>query len=405
MARGTLRLYLGAAPGVGKTYAMLNEGWRRKERGTDVVIGRVRTTAVPKRCPDRYLEIFTATVGRVPCQMFGGGGRRRVLHAGAEQVLVDELAHTNVPGLEAREALAGHRQRSMPASTYLDGEHPAPRERSTMWSSGSPGWPSRKRSPTRWPDADQLELVDMSPEALRRRLAHGNVYPPERVDADSATTSASATYRPARAGTAVGGRPGRRGLHDYREARHRRAVGDQGAGGGGVDRFARRRGPHPPRRPDGPADQGRTGRGARPTTTASRVGPTELRPATGSCSTISAAGTARSSAATWRRPSPGGAGENATQLVLGDPPAPPDRAHPGFGHQRVSVRPAVHSTCTSSPPSDEPETDRPHRRWPGRAPRTRPAAGNSWTSAVSTLRSGDRGAVAPWSASPSIPWC
>ena len=42
MARGKLRLYLGAAPGVGKTYAMLNEGWRRKERGTDVVIGWVQ---------------------------------------------------------------------------------------------------------------------------------------------------------------------------------------------------------------------------------------------------------------------------------------------------------------------------------------------------------------------------
>ena len=43
MARGKLRLYLGAAPGVGKTYAMLNEGWRRKERGTDVVVGWVDT--------------------------------------------------------------------------------------------------------------------------------------------------------------------------------------------------------------------------------------------------------------------------------------------------------------------------------------------------------------------------
>ena len=43
MARGKLRIYLGAAPGVGKTFAMLNEGWRRHTRGTDVVVGFVET--------------------------------------------------------------------------------------------------------------------------------------------------------------------------------------------------------------------------------------------------------------------------------------------------------------------------------------------------------------------------
>jgi two-component system sensor histidine kinase KdpD len=43
MARGSLRVYLGVAPGVGKTYAMLNEGWRRHRRGTDVVVGWVET--------------------------------------------------------------------------------------------------------------------------------------------------------------------------------------------------------------------------------------------------------------------------------------------------------------------------------------------------------------------------
>ena len=48
MARGTLRIYLGAAPGVGKTFDMLNEGRRRAERGTDVVIGLVETHGRPK---------------------------------------------------------------------------------------------------------------------------------------------------------------------------------------------------------------------------------------------------------------------------------------------------------------------------------------------------------------------
>ena len=59
MARGKLRLYLGAAPGVGKTYAMLNEGWRRKERGTDVVVGWVEEHGRPQTDAQiRDLPIF-----------------------------------------------------------------------------------------------------------------------------------------------------------------------------------------------------------------------------------------------------------------------------------------------------------------------------------------------------------
>ncbi len=59
MARGKLRLYLGAAPGVGKTYAMLNEGWRRKERGTDVVVGWVQEHGRPQTDAQiRDLEVF-----------------------------------------------------------------------------------------------------------------------------------------------------------------------------------------------------------------------------------------------------------------------------------------------------------------------------------------------------------
>ncbi len=71
MSRGTLRIYLGAAPGVGKTFAMLNEGRRRAERGTDVVVGFVETHGRPRTA--EQME-------------------------GLEVVLVDELAHTNVPG-------------------------------------------------------------------------------------------------------------------------------------------------------------------------------------------------------------------------------------------------------------------------------------------------------------------
>ncbi|MHB1710691.1 MAG: histidine kinase, partial [Acidimicrobiales bacterium] len=59
MARGKLRLYLGAAPGVGKTFAMLNEGWRRRERGTDVVVGWVDTHGRPQTAAQlRDLEVL-----------------------------------------------------------------------------------------------------------------------------------------------------------------------------------------------------------------------------------------------------------------------------------------------------------------------------------------------------------
>ena len=97
--RGRLRVYLGAAPGVGKTYAMLGEGRRRLERGTDVVVGFVETHG--RRNTAAMLEGLET----VP--------RRRMTHRGADfeemdvdavlrraptVALVDELAHTNVPG-------------------------------------------------------------------------------------------------------------------------------------------------------------------------------------------------------------------------------------------------------------------------------------------------------------------
>src|SRR5512146_1685737 len=94
MARGQLRLYLGAAPGVGKTFAMLNEGRRRHDRGTDVVVGFVETHGRPRTAeqigdleilPRRRTEFeemdVNAVIARHP-----------------DVALVDELAHTNIPG-------------------------------------------------------------------------------------------------------------------------------------------------------------------------------------------------------------------------------------------------------------------------------------------------------------------
>jgi two-component system, OmpR family, sensor histidine kinase KdpD len=185
VARGTLRLYLGAAPGVGKTYAMLNEGWRRKERGTDVVIGWVQDHGRPHTDAQiRDLEIFPHRTAEYRGQTFEEMDLEGLLERKPDLVLVDELAHTNVPG-------STHAKRFQDVEDLLDAginvistvnlQH---LESLNDVVEGITGVVQHETVPD--PvirAADQLELVDMAPEALRRRLAHGNVYPPERIDA------------------------------------------------------------------------------------------------------------------------------------------------------------------------------------------------------------------------------
>src|SRR3954454_23378035 len=99
MSRGRLRIYLGAAPGVGKTFAMLDEGYRRHQRGTDVVVGFVETHNRPKTAAQlRDLEIVPRRVMTHRGSTFEEMDVDAVLARRPEVVLVDELAHTNVPG-------------------------------------------------------------------------------------------------------------------------------------------------------------------------------------------------------------------------------------------------------------------------------------------------------------------
>ncbi len=185
MARGTLRLYLGAAPGVGKTYAMLNEGWRRKERGTDVVIGWVQEHGRPQTDAQiRDLEIFPRTVSEYRGQTFEEMNLDGLLERRPELVLVDELAHSNVPG-------GKHPKRWQDVEALLDAGINVISTINLQHLESLNDVVERITGVTQHetvPDpvvraADQLELVDMAPEALRRRLAHGNIYPPERIDA------------------------------------------------------------------------------------------------------------------------------------------------------------------------------------------------------------------------------
>jgi len=127
MGRGKLRVYLGAAPGVGKTYAMLDEGRRRTARGTDVVVGLAETHG--RRHTAELLEGMEI----VPRREISYRGTTftemdldAVLARRPAVALVDELAHTNVPRVGQREAVAGHRAApGVGDRRHLDGQHPA----------------------------------------------------------------------------------------------------------------------------------------------------------------------------------------------------------------------------------------------------------------------------------------
>ena len=183
--RGRLRIYLGAAPGVGKTVAMLDEGRRRMARGTDVVVGLVETHG------REHTAEMVAGLEVLP--------RTRLEHRGASfeemdldglltrrpsVALVDELAHTNVPG-------SRHEKRWQDIDELLDAgidvistvniQH---LESLNDVVESITGVVQRETVPDEVVRrADQIELVDMSPEALRRRMAHGNIYKAEKVDA------------------------------------------------------------------------------------------------------------------------------------------------------------------------------------------------------------------------------
>ncbi|MDX6245785.1 MAG: two-component system, OmpR family, sensor histidine kinase KdpD [Frankiales bacterium] len=185
MARGKLRVYLGAAPGVGKTFRMLGEGQRRAARGGDVVVGLLEThgrtqTAVAAEglevVPRRSVTYRGATFGEMDVEA--------IVARHPELVLVDELAHTNIPGTanEKRwQDVVALLDAGINVITTVNIQH---LESLNDVVEKITGVPQRETVPDAIVRAaDQIELVDMTAEALRRRLAHGNVYAPEKVDA------------------------------------------------------------------------------------------------------------------------------------------------------------------------------------------------------------------------------
>ncbi|HEY0188462.1 MAG TPA: ATP-binding protein [Cellulomonas sp.] len=185
MRRGRLRVFLGAAPGVGKTFAMLEAGHDLRAEGRDVVVALVETHDRPATAA------LLAGLELVP--------RTRRVHRGLalaeldlpavlarrpEVALVDELAHTDAPG-------GPHERRWQDVQVLLDAgidvlttlnvQHIASLNDVVQTITGVP---QRETVPDEvLRAADQIELVDLPPGALRDRLAEGHVYPAERVDA------------------------------------------------------------------------------------------------------------------------------------------------------------------------------------------------------------------------------
>lgn len=183
--RGELRIYLGAAPGVGKTYAMLGEAHRRIERGTDVVAavvethGRAKTAALLdgiELIAPKYVE-YRGT--RMPELDVDAVVRRR-----PALVLIDELAHTNTPGsknIKRWHDIDEILDAGIDVLSTVNVQHLESLNDVVEQITGIVQQETVPDEVVR--GAAQIELVDITPEALRRRLSHGNVYAPAKVDA------------------------------------------------------------------------------------------------------------------------------------------------------------------------------------------------------------------------------
>ena len=184
MARGGLRIFLGAVAGVGKTYAMLNEAWRRHSRGIDVVVGFVEPHGRPETAEQiRDLEVIARKRINYRGTVLEEMDVDAILARHPQVALVDELAHTNVPGSK-------HPKRWQDVAELLDAgidvvstlniQHLESLNDVVEHITGVKQHETIPDEVVR--RAEEIQLVELTPEALRRRLAHGDIYPPDRID-------------------------------------------------------------------------------------------------------------------------------------------------------------------------------------------------------------------------------
>jgi two-component system, OmpR family, sensor histidine kinase KdpD len=182
-SRGRLRVYVGMAPGVGKTYRMLEEAHRRVDRGTDLAVGFVETHG---RARTASLLEGLEIVPRLRVEYRGIVVEEMDTQAVIERhpvvAVIDELAHTNVPGsVRAKrwQDIDLIRDQGIHVISTCNVQHVESLADAVATITGAP---VHERIPDEvLAAADEIELVDMSPHALRQRMRHGNVYPPEQV--------------------------------------------------------------------------------------------------------------------------------------------------------------------------------------------------------------------------------
>jgi two-component system, OmpR family, sensor histidine kinase KdpD len=188
--RGRFKIFLGYAPGVGKTFSMLSEAIRRRSRGEDIVIGIVETHG---RVRTAELAAQLDQVARKQIEykgtLFEEMDVEAILARRPEVVLIDELAHTNV-GFDLADGGSEHTKRYQDVLQILDAEIDViatlniqhvesitPRVQSLT------GITVRETVPDWVLDrADEIVLSDLTPEALTTRMSRGDIYPQERVE-------------------------------------------------------------------------------------------------------------------------------------------------------------------------------------------------------------------------------
>lgn len=185
MPRGQLRVLLGAAPGVGKTYGMLEEGKRLLADGRDVVVAVVETHG------RQATLAMTTGLDIVPRRTFTHRGIElteldldAVLARKPAIALVDELAHTNAPGSRNEKRWQDVQEllnAGIDVISTVNIQHIESLNDVVQQITGAPQRETIPDAVLR--AADQVEVVDLAPQSLRDRLASGYVYPAERVDA------------------------------------------------------------------------------------------------------------------------------------------------------------------------------------------------------------------------------
>jgi two-component system sensor histidine kinase KdpD len=164
---------------------MLEEGHRRAQRGTDVVVGLIETHNRPAtEALLEGIEILPRRVIEYKGSTFTEMDTDAILARAPEVVLVDELAHTNVPGSTRPKRWQDVEQLLAAGITVLTNVNVQHLESLNDVVTQITGVVQRETVPDAVArQAEQVELVDMTAEALRRRMAHGNIYAPEKVDA------------------------------------------------------------------------------------------------------------------------------------------------------------------------------------------------------------------------------